>query len=565
MVGIAAAVLAAAGLLLGGLSLRLAAGLRELSAEVARWRGEAEKAKEEERISEETLHHCADVLRSIASALPVGLVAINRDARVELWNHAAETILGYTAEEMVGEPAPTKVFMSVAEDHDAGAADMFLRMVTGQSLKSEEVRCRRKDGSAVEASFSGAPLIDSDDRIRGAICVFEDLTHRNAMARALYQAQKMEAVGQLTGGMAHDFNNILGVAIGNLDLVEEQISDRPATAALVKSALDALLRGAELTRALLAFARRQPLRPSVVDVADLLGATMKVLSRTLGEQVQVSLQIARALWPVVADPAQLESAVTNLSINARDAMPSGGHLTITARNVILDDDAGARLQEVEPGEYVAIEVSDTGSGMSSEVLAHAFEPFFTTKAPGQGTGLGLSMVYGFAKQSGGQIKLYSEPGIGTTVRLYLPRAAPARGQGRAQETAGSKLRGGREAVLVVDDNAEVRRMVHQQLTSLGYRVLQAEDGGKALALLENTPEVDLLFTDVIMPHGMDGFALAEQAQRRRPELKVLFTSGFPGASVSAGRGLDDSMAFIGKPYRRQELAQAIRGILDSKG
>ncbi len=565
MVEVVAGAALVASLFLGGLFWRLAARLRRLAGETARWRGEAEKAKQSEHIIEETLHHCADVLRSIASALPVGLVAIDRNARVELWNHAAETILGYRADEMIGQPAPTKVFMSVAEDPDSGAADMFLRMVTGQSVKSEEVRCRRKDGSALEASFSGAPLIDADERIRGAICVFEDLTHRNAMARALYQAQKMEAVGQLTGGMAHDFNNILGIAVGNLDLVEEQVADRPAVVALVKSALDALLRGAELTRALLAFARRQPLRPTIVDVADLLAATMRVLSRALGEQVQVVLQIAPGLWPVVADAAQLESAVTNLSINARDAMPGGGRLSIAAHNVALDDHASSQLQDVEPGEYVAIEVSDTGSGMSSEVLVRAFEPFFTTKPPGQGTGLGLSMVYGFAKQSGGHIKLYSEVGVGTTVRLYLPRAMPADGQGRLAETVAAKPRGGRETILVVDDNPDVRRMAEQQLTSLGYRVVQAEHGPDALAMLERTPQVDLLFTDVMMPHGMDGFALAAQARRRWPQLKVLFTSGFPGASVSAGRGLDDSMAFIGKPYRRQELAQAIRQILDSKG
>jgi two-component system, cell cycle sensor histidine kinase and response regulator CckA len=550
----------------GGLGLlfarQLAAMLREATADATRWREEIERIRQRDRITEDALHHCTDVMRSIVSALPVGVVAINRQAYVELWNHAAEAILGYTAEEMVGQPAPTQVFMS--SDDDPGAAGPFLRMVTGELVKSEEVRCHRKDGSVVEVSFSGAPLMSADDRIQGAICVFEDLTHRKSLTRALHQAQKMEAVGQLTGGLAHDFNNILGVAIGNLDLLDDEVADRPVAADLVKSALGALLRGADLTRALLAFSRRQPLRPILVNVGSMLRGATKVFRRVLGEQISIALEVDEDLWRVEVDPAQLESAVTNLAINARDAMPEGGRLTIAAHNRILDK-VSLQVPDLIPGDFVCIEITDTGTGMSNDVVAHAFEPFFTTKPVGQGTGLGLSMVYGFTKQSGGHVKVYSEPGHGTSVRLYLPRASAPAVEAAPQAPAEAMPRGGNETILVVDDNAEVRRMVGNQLTNLGYRVVEADHGADALAMLEAQPSVELLFTDIVMPQGMNGFALAEEARKRRPGLKVVFTSGFPGSAMQAEGKFPQSTNFLGKPYRRQELACMVRKALDSKG
>lgn len=532
-----------------------------MSAELRRWRREAGRVAESARLNGEALDHCTGVLRLIASALPVGVVAIDRDARIELWNHAAGAILGYAAEEMIGQPAPTQVFMSAAAEDDS-AADVFLRIVTGQSVKSEEVTCRRKDGTAVEASFSGAPLIDDDERVRGAICVFEDISHRRAMARALHQAQKMEAVGQLTGGIAHDFNNILGIAIGNLDLLSEELGDSATTRTtiLVDNAQTALLRGAELTRSLLAFARRQPLRPTIVDVGELLPAITRVLARVLGEQVQVVVRLDPALWPVVADPAQLEAAITNLAINARDAMPAGGRLTISAVNARFDDDVLQQIPDMVPGDYTCIEIHDTGTGMSADVLAHAFEPFFTTKAMGQGTGLGLSMVYGFARQSGGQVRIYSEINVGTTVRLYLPRASGE--PTRSQKVPHERPLGRGETILAVDDNDKVRAMVAAQLTRLGYCVIEAGCAADALAALDGIATVDLLFTDVVMPHGMDGFALADEARLRRPGLKVLFTSGFPGTTLTDQRRLAGSDDFIGKPFRHDDLALAVRRVID---
>jgi len=520
------------------------------------------RLNEKLRITEEALHHSTDVLRSMISALPVGVVALDRKGRVELWNHAAESILGYTAAEMVGNTAPITIFTPAGEAVGTAAADVFLRMVTGQLVKGEEVRCRRKDGSAVEALFSGAPLMDASERIQGAICVFEDIGQRQAIARQLHQAQKMEAVGQLTGGMAHDFNNILGIAIGNLDLLEEELAGRKVASDLAQAALDALLRGAELTRALLAFSRRQPLQPTKVNVAELLTATVRVLSRTLGEQIETVLHTEPGLWPAVVDAAQLEASVTNLAINARDAMPGGGRLDISARNVHLEPET-AEMEMALPGEYVAVEVCDSGTGMDADTLAHVFEPFFSTKPVGHGTGLGLSMVYGFIKQSGGHIKIYSELGHGTTVRLYLPRAIPDTPHAAQSSAAMAPVRGGRETILVVDDNAEVRRMVEGQLISLGYRVVTAEHGPHALALLEAGLAVDLLFTDIVMPQGMNGFALARAARRLRPGLPVLFTSGFPGSRVETPCGGENGVSFIGKPYRRRDLAARLRDLLDA--
>ena len=511
--------------------------------------------------AEEALLQSTDMLSSLVSALPVGVVTIDRAGRVALWNRAAEAILGYTAEEMIGQPLPTKVFSM--KNGVTGAAHVYLRMVTGQVIKGEEVRYRRKDGSFVETSFSGAGLMDEDGRLRCAICVFEDIGLRKAITHQLHQAQKMEAVGQLTGGMAHDFNNILGVAIGNLDLLAAEIADRPAAAELAEIALNALLRGAELTRSLLAFSRRQPLQPARLDAAALLSGVTRMLSRVLGEQVHVQFRAKGDLWPVLADPAQLEAAITNLAINARDAMPHGGRLTVTGCNTQLGPDELAADGEPAAGDYLLIEVADTGAGMTAAVLARAFEPFFTTKPVGQGTGLGLSMVYGFIKQSGGTVKIDSVPDHGTVVRLYLPRASDTANAASGPVDGGEQVTGGDETILVVEDNPDVRRLAEGMLSGLGYRVLTAEHGPAALALLESGVAVDLLFTDVVMPEGLTGYDLAAEALRRRPGLKVLFTSGYPGTAPPPAACLSGRL--LCKPYRFHDLGLRVRESLDSNG
>jgi signal transduction histidine kinase/CheY-like chemotaxis protein len=383
-------------------------------------------------------------------------------------------------------------------------------------------------------------------------------------AAQLHQSQKMEAIGNLTGGMAHDFNNLLSVVIGSVDLLQDKVKHDPAALALTDAALQAGLRGAELTRQLLAFARRQRLEPKVTDVNELVTGMTRLLERILEENVEISLVTAPDLWPVTIDPAQLAAALTNLATNARDAMPSGGRLTIETRNTHLDADYTASNPDVVAGDYVLLEVSDTGTGMPAEVLDKVFEPFFTTKEVGRGTGLGLSMAYGFVKQSRGHIKIYSEVGQGTTVRLYLPRAEQPEVSGpRAVAEAPSAPVGGHEAVLVVEDDEDVRRVVVRQLADLAYSVFEAESPEAALAILRNPAiRIDLLFTDIVMPGGSNGRQLAETALTERPELKLLYTSGYTETAMRRDRRLGQREYFISKPYRRSELARKLREVFD---
>jgi len=388
-----------------------------------------------------------------------------------------------------------------------------------------------------------------------------DITESKQRDQQLFQAQKMETVGQLTGGISHDFNNLLAVVIGNVDLLAPRVERDPEARALVESILKAGLRGAELNRGLLAFSRRQSLQPRPVNVNDLISEGIAIFRHTLGEQVEVIFVPAADLWRSLIDPAQLESALLNLAVNARDAMPKGGTLTIETDNTHLDQQYADRNAEVTPGDYVAIAVSDTGTGMSPEVAAQAFEPFFTTKKVGRGTGLGLSMTHGFVKQSGGHIKIYSEEGHGTTIRMFLPRceaelamAAPAALADREHQARG-------RIILVVEDQAEVRSMVLKQLAELGYTTVEATDGPSALAIIATDQPMDLLFTDIVMPGGMTGPELSEQARKFRPELKTLFTTGFAAASLENGnRKLFQAGHLLTKPYRKQDLANKLHEI-----
>jgi len=386
-----------------------------------------------------------------------------------------------------------------------------------------------------------------------------DVTERTTMEQQLRQAQQMEAVGTLTGGLAHDFNNLLGVIIANLDLVRGSVADDADAAEFVDDAIEASLRGAELTQRLLAFARRQPLRPVHVVPNDLITDMVKLLGRTLGEAIQITLDLAPDLWATAVDPGQLEVSLTNLATNARDAMPKGGRLSIVTGNRHLGADYVAAHPDVAPGDYVMIEVSDNGTGMPPEVQARIFEPFFSTKRAGESSGLGLSMVFGFVKQSNGHVSAYSELRRGTTMRLYLPRANE--GATAVPAEALPPAPGHGEVVLVVEDNASLRRVVVRQVRDLGYQAIEADGPRIALALL-GAERIDLLFSDVVMPGPMDGFELADEVARRWPETKVLLTSGFPGAAMTdrleAYRG---SIRLLGKPYRREELAQALRLVL----
>jgi len=391
----------------------------------------------------------------------------------------------------------------------------------------------------------------------------QDVTERRLIERQLAQAQKMEAIGTLTGGMAHDFNNGLGVIIGNLDLLRRMIDSNGMAAEVCDEAREAALRCADLIRGLLAFARRQPLQPRQTDVNALVKGTSRLLARSLGSDIALNLSLSATLWPALADAAQLEAALINLATNARDAMPKGGQLRIATRNATLDARQVALQPEATAGEYVLIEVTDTGTGIAPEILGSIFEPFFTTKQIGSGSGLGLAMVFGFIKQSGGHIDVFSEPGCGTTFRLWLPRASAA-DLPAAAEAAPRVAIGGDETILLVEDNTKLRQVAARQLGELGYRVVEAENAEQALRIVSSGGPVDLLFTDVVMPGALDGMELAALVSRLRPAPAILLASGFSAARGAGDPPSPPGFRLLTKPYSLDDLAHAVRDLLDAR-
>ena len=402
-----------------------------------------------------------------------------------------------------------------------------------------------------------APVFDDAGCPTRIVGSSRDVTEQERAAEQLRNAQRMEAIGQLTGGVAHDFNNLLQVIHANLEMIERSVTDEKALARLA-NATHAANRAADLTRQLLAFARRQPLEPEVISPGRLVQAMAEMLRRTLGEAIEVETVIAGGLWNTIADPAQLESALLNLSLNARDAMPDAGRLTIELANASLDDQYASRDPDITPGQYVMLAVSDTGQGMSKATVARVFEPFFSTKVEGRGTGLGLSMVHGFVKQSKGHIQIYSEPGQGTTVKIYLPRTRKAEAQAERRK---APVGGHGERVLVVEDEAAVREAACAMLTDLGYHCIQADGPDAALVILRGDQAVDLLFTDVVMPGTMKTPAFVREARSLRPALTVLYTSGYTeNAIVHHGR-LDEGVSLLSKPYAKADLARKVAACL----
>jgi signal transduction histidine kinase/CheY-like chemotaxis protein len=395
-----------------------------------------------------------------------------------------------------------------------------------------------------------------------------EMAERTAAEAQLRQMQKMESIGQLTGGIAHDFNNMLAIVIGSLDLARRRLSgaEHPQVTQCLNNAREGAQRAAVLTARLLAFSRQQPLAPQLLDPNKLVGGMSELLRRTLGENIHVETVLAGGLWRTFADPAQLESAIINLAINARDAMPTGGKLTIETANSDLDERYARAHAEVEPGQYVLISVSDTGTGMAPEVVERAFDPFYTTKGAGKGTGLGLSQVFGYVKQSGGHVKIYSEIGRGTTVKVYLPRHLGAASTTLADEAEKAALPLGTPdtIVLVVEDEEPVRHMTVDALRELGYTVVQASDGKEALRHLQLQPRVDVMFTDIVMP-DMTGRELVDQARKSRPDLKVLYTTGYTRNAVVHNGVLDRDVAFLPKPFTLEQLAAKIRDVLAQVG
>ncbi|HEX7038207.1 MAG TPA: response regulator [Pseudomonadales bacterium] len=521
--------------------------LREVETRRERARAEEERREAEYR------------LKAVLTMAPDAIIAVDEDQHITIFNHAAESLFGYSAEEVIGRPVELLLPTRAAGEH-RGWMQRFGREppVPRRMGMGGGATGRRKNGEEfpLEASISKFVV---HERLT-YLAILRDVTQQRALEEQLRQAQKMEAVGQLTGGLAHDFNNLLTVIMGHLELLIDTLGDNRPALESARTALEASLRGARLTRQLLAFARRQTLQPTVFDVGEMVTATADLIRRTLGAQIRVELDLAEGLPPVVADQSQVESAVVNLAINGRDAMPDGGLLTIATGMRSIDAFKAMEFQ-VEPGDYLTISVTDTGIGIPPEALDKVFDPFYTTKEQGYGTGLGLSMVFGFVKQSGGHVEIESRVGEGTTVRLYLPpgeaASLPASVPAEEVPAPSAQIR-----VLVVEDNPSVRALAARQLETLGYSVLEAEDGPSAIALLEAGQAVDLLFTDLLMPGGMSGLELVRAARRLRPELAVLLTSGNTEAAVA---GADPDAApplILAKPYRKEELARKIREALN---
>jgi PAS domain S-box-containing protein len=508
---------------------------------------------ERQRGAEELQQANAKLSKIIESA-PVAIWAIDSQDRFTIWNPAVEKIYGIAAADIVGESWRNR--SSAWIPSDAHTSEELVKLaVDNDGFQDLEIRRIATDGSLHELSTSAALLRDAHDKVTGVLFIAHDIGQTKALEQRLRQSQKMEALGQLTGGVAHDFNNLLAIIYGNLELLGEQSNSDPLAAELIADALKAAEHGASLTHQLLAFSRQQQLAPSAVDIGELVVGTIGMLRRVLEESVDIVTKIAPDLRKSDIDSQQLANALLNLVINGRDAMPNGGTLTIAAENAILDDDYSREYVDVVAGRYVKLSISDTGLGMTKAVLNRVVEPFFTTKPLGRGTGLGLSMVYGFVKQSGGHLAIYSEPGLGTTVNLYLPEA---RSQMPAAVETGTitTIAGGQQVILVVEDEAPLRKLQIRALDSLGYRTLEAADGPSALKLLESTTRMDLLLTDIILPGGMSGPALAEAAGKLRPGLKIIFMSGYAPHDVIQRYDLQTAQC-LSKPFTRASLARAI--------
>ncbi len=501
----------------------------------------------------------------LAESSTDGIIGVDTDFRLTVWNQAMEALSDVPRGVVLG-----RNIFDLRPDLAGTPADTALRAALQgrkSSLHNRHVAFPRTGGGgSYDADF--APLYASDRSVIGALVFVRDVTERQRMEQQLRQAQKMEAVGQLTGGIAHDFNNLLTVVLGNIDMLRRCL----ATADISRNHLDmekaasaavrAAERGAQLTQRLLAFSRQQPLEPMAVDPNKLVAGISDLLRRTLGEGIAIETILAGGIWRTLVDPNELENAILNLALNARDAMPGGGKLTIETANAFLDEDYAGAHEDVAVGQHVLIAVSDTGVGMTKDVADRAFEPFFTTKGVGQGTGLGLSQVYGFVKQSGGHVKIYTEPGEGTTVKIYLPRfmsSEVARDAAGEPEALAPRAHG--EMILVVEDDEDVRAYSAGVLQALGYRVLTAADGATALRLVEGEPDLRLMFTDVGLPGGLNGRQVADAARQIRPSLKILFTTGYArNAIVHQGR-LDPGVELLGKPFSSPTLAAKVRQML----
>jgi PAS domain S-box-containing protein len=518
----------------------------------------------ERRAAEIKLRESEEQFRLLVqSVTDYAIYMLNVDGHVASWNAGAQHIKGYAPEEIIGRHFSE--FYTEA-DRAAGLPRIGLETATRNGRWENEGQRVRKDGTAFWAHVVIDAIRDDDGKLVGFAKVTRDITQRREAEAALQAAQatinrsqKLEAIGQLTGGVAHDFNNLLQVISGNLQLLSKDVAGNARAEMRVQSALGGVARGSKLASQLLAFARRQPLEPRVVNAGRLINGMDEMLRRALGGEIEVETVVAGGLWNSLIDPDQLENAILNLAINARDAMNGEGRLTIEASNAFLDDEYVRQHDELSAGQYVMVAVTDTGTGIAPDILERVYEPFFTTKAEDKGTGLGLAMVYGFLKQSGGHVKIYSEVDAGTTVKLYFPREVAS--EDTLVAAPSDEIKGGEETVLVVEDDDEVREVAVSMLIELGYRVVKARDAASALVIVDSGIPIDLIFTDVMMPGTLRSPDLARKAKERLPGVAVLFTSGYTQNAIVHGGRLDQGVELLAKPYTREALARKIRHVL----
>jgi len=515
----------------------------------------------ERRAAEEKLRASEERFRLLVqSVTDYAIYMLDREGRVSSWNAGAERFKGYTADEIIGEHFSR--FYS-PEDREAGIPRVALQKAEHEGRFEAEGWRIRKDGSRFWASVIIDPVRNDAGELIGFAKVTRDMTEKRAIEEELRQSQKMEAVGQLTGGLAHDFNNLLTGLSGSLEMMKTRVAQgRTADfERYFRAAEGAVKRASALTHRLLAFSRRQTLDPKPTDVNRLLNSLEELLRRTVGLGIEIEVVGSGSLWPTLVDSNQLENAVLNLCINARDAMPDGGKITIETANKWLDDNT-ARGHDLPPGQYVSVCVTDTGAGMSREIAAKAFDPFFTTKPLGEGTGLGLSMIYGFARQSGGQVRIYSEEGQGTTVCIYLPRIAEnVTIENGMDSMPPVEVAGDGEVVLLIDDEPIIRMLIAEVLGEAGYAVIEASDGPTGLSVLDSPAKVDLLVTDVGLPGGMNGRQVADAARVKRPGLKILFITGYAENAVVGSGRLDKDMFVLSKPFQMDVLASRVQDII----
>jgi PAS domain S-box-containing protein len=507
-------------------------------------------------------------LHGILESAVAAIITIDSRGIIESVNPATERLFGYEAVELKGQNVKILMPEPYRAEHDG-----YLASYTSTGVKKiigigREVTGRRKDGTTFPVHLAVSEFV-ADGR-RYFTGMIQDISDRKRVEEALLeserrfaQAQKMEAVGQLTGGIAHDFNNLLLVVSGNLELLEPHLT-RDDSRELLNEAQDAVALGSKLTDQLLTFARRRHLDPQVVHLNELVVSITDMLRRTLGQHITLSTSLARDIWSTRTDPSQFQSAIVNMAVNSRDAMPAGGKLVVETRNIVISSDHADFQSELTPGEYVQLSISDTGAGMPPEVRDRVFEPFFTTKETGRGTGLGLAMVYGFVKQSGGHVTIYSEIGLGTTINLYLPRADAGAAATASGVTGSDPQLQARETVLVVEDDARVRQLTVRRLEMIGYQVLEAADGPTAIGVLERSDPIDLVFTDLIMPGGLSGREVARRARQLRPGIKVLLTSGYAEELVHGEDLQREQLKVLRKPYQQAGLAAALRDVLGNR-